>query len=333
LNLSYVDVVKPENDVASEQYYENALGVQIQELFSLLRGYPVPYLLNNMIFGMINYLYTEKSHPDWLFKSSYIDIRLFHREFRQYAIYQRDSEEDIVEYINEAKPYHTKIRTKRRHYNQNEVANTNVDIEELHKIKLDFGNHSRYSDDILEGGNENIIDADNYPDIEDGTWEQGRLLRTRYQNTNDEGGFDTGLVLPKFLDSSTVKVKRYTDDTRTTHDKTYMFVYDMFGRGWKIEVKAESTATTFDGTTLVVNTPASFTTASKKNKKLIAFENETTGIIEFMTYNKKASQNLTIDERGLYTGLHISPGTANKIYALDTPLEMTLHGKLKPEWI
>ena len=333
LNLSYVDVVKPENDVASEQYYENALGVQIHELFSLLRGYPVPYLLNNMIFGMINYLYTEKSHPDWLFKSSYIDIRLFHREFRQYAIYQRDSEEDIVEYINEAKPYHTKIRTKRRHYNQNEVANTNVDIEELHKIKLDFGNHSRYSDDILEGGNENIIDADNYPDIEDGTWEQGRLLRTRYQNTNDEGGFDTGLVLPKFLDSSTVKVKRYTDDTRTTHDKTYMFVYDMFGRGWKIEVKAESTATTFDGTTLVVNTPASFTTASKKNKKLIAFENETTGIIEFMTYNKKASQNLTIDERGLYTGLHISSGTANKIYALDTPLEMTLHGKLKPEWI
>ena len=333
LNLSYVDMVKPENDQASEKYYENALGVQIQELFALLKGYPQPNIMNNILFGMINYLYNEKTYPDWIFKSSYIDLRLYHREFRQYAIYQRDSEEDILEYINEAKPYHVKVRTKRRHYNQNEIVNSNVDIEELHKIKLDFGNHSRYIDaDILEGGNENIVDADNYPDIADGTWEQGRLLRTRHKNTNDEGGFDTGLVLPKFLDSTTMKVKRYTDDTRQTHDETYMFVYDMFGRGWKIEVKAESNAISFDGSTVVVDTPASFNTASEKNKKLIAFENETTGIIEFMTYNKKASQNLTIDERGLYTGLHTSSGTTNKVYALDTPLELVLHGKLKPEW-
>ena len=333
LNLSYVDMVKPENDQASEKYYENALGVQIQELFALLKGYPQPNIMNNILFGMINYLYNEKTYPDWIFKSSYIDLRLYHREFRQYAIYQRDSEEDILEYVNEAKPYHVKVRTKRRHYNQNEIVNSNVDIEELHKIKLDFGNHSRYIDaDILEGGNENIVDADNYPDIADGTWEQGRLLRTRYKNTNDEGGFDTGLVLPKFLDSTTMKVKRYTDDTRQTHDETYMFVYDMFGRGWKIEVKAESNAISFDGSTVVVDTPASFNTASEKNKKLIAFENETTGIIEFMTYNKKASQNLTIDERGLYTGLHTSSGTTNKVYALDTPLELVLHGKLKPEW-
>ena len=128
-------------------------------------------------------------------------------------------------------------------------------------------------------------------------------------------------------------VKQYTDATKTTHDKTYMFVYDMFGRGWRIGVDAESTATSFDGTTVVVDTPASFKTASKKNKKLIAFENETTGVIEFMTYNKKASQNLTIDERGLYTGLHTAPGSTSKVYALDTPLEMVLHGKLKTEWI
>lgn len=334
LSLSYVDMVKPENDEASAKYYEHALGVQIHELFALLMTYPKRNILNNILFGMINYLYTEKNYPDWIFKSSYIDITMFHRDLRQYAIYQRDSEEDIIEYITEAKPYHTKIRTKQRIYGKEEIINSLVSIEENMHLTLDFGNHSRYIDaEILEGGDEKIIDADNYPDIEDGTWEQGRLLRTRQEYTGEAGGFDTGLVLPKVLDASTVMVKQYTDATRTTHDKTFMFVYDIFGRGWKIEVKAESTATSFDGTTVVVDTPASFKTASKKNKKLIAFENETTGIIEFMTYNKKASQNLTIQERGLYTGLLTEPGSTSRVYALDTPLEIVLHGKVKEDWI
>ena len=334
LSLSYVDMVKPENDEASKQYYENALGVQIHELSSLLMGYPKRNVLNNILFGMINYLYTEKSYPDWIFKSSYIDIKMFHRDLRQYAIYQRDSEEDIIEYITEAKPYHTKIRTKERIYGKEEIINSNVNIEEKMNITLDFGNHSRYIDaDVLDGGDEKIIDADNYIDIADGTWEQGRLLRTRQQYTDLPGGFDTGLILPTILDASTVMIKQYTDATRTTHDKTFMFVYDIFGRGWKIGVKAESTAASFDGTTVVVDTPASFKTASKKNKKLIAFENETTGIIEFMTYNKKASQNLTIEERGLYTGLHTELGTTSKVYALDTPLEIVLHGKVKEDWV
>ena len=178
---------------------------------------------------------------------------MFHRDLRQYAIYQRDSEEDIIEYITEAKPYHTKIRTKQRIYGKEEIINSLVSIEENMHLTLDFGNHSRYIDaEILEGGDEKIIDADNYPDIEDGTWEQGRLLRTRQEYTGEAGGFDTGLVLPKVLDASTVMVKQYTDATRTTHDKTFMFVYDIFGRGWKIEVKAESTATSFDGTTVLL---------------------------------------------------------------------------------
>jgi hypothetical protein len=334
LRLSYNDLVFPENDQASAKYYENALGVQIHELMGLLITYPKRNLLNNLLFGMINYMYTEKTHPDWIFKSSYIDITMYHRDLRQYAIYQRDSEEDILEYLTEAKPYHTKIRTKTRIYGKDELIKSDVDIEEKMEISLDFGNHSRYIEsDTIDGGDEQIIDADNYVDIADGTWEQGRLLRTRQEYTAEAGGFDTGLVLPTILDSSTVMVKQYTDATKTTHDKTYMFVYDMFGRGWRIGVDAESTATSFDGTTVVVDTPASFKTASKKNKKLIAFENETTGVIEFMTYNKKASQNLTIDERGLYTGLHTAPGSTSKVYALDTPLEMVLHGKLKTEWI
>ena len=47
-------------------------------------------------------MFTEKTHPDWIFKTSFIDLKLFNRNLRQYAIYQRDSYDDVIEYITEA---------------------------------------------------------------------------------------------------------------------------------------------------------------------------------------------------------------------------------------
>ena len=72
-----------------------------------------------------------------------------------------------------------------------------------------------------------------------------------------------------------------------------------------------------------VGTP--FSVASDENKKLIAIRNETTGDIEFMTYSKKDTVNLTISERALYTGVYTDLGTTTKVYALGTPLEIVLH--------
>ena len=64
--------------------------------------------------------------------------------------------------------------------------------------------------------------------------------------------------------------------------------------------------------------------ASDENRKLIAIRNETTGDIEFMTYSNKDTVNLTISERGLYTGMG-TVRTTTKVYALGTPLEIVLH--------
>ena len=274
---------------------------------------------------MINYLYTEKTYPDWVFKTSYIDLNLFNRNLRKYAIYQRDSYDDVIDYITEAKPYHTKIREVIRYYGKDELMNADVSVAENMNITLDFGNHGRYSDIVKDGGG---WDDSNLTELEDGTYEQGRLLRTRYTRSDGYQGddFDTGLIKPEFRDSSVVFVDQYTDDTKTTHDKTFLFVYDMFGRGWKIDVKKESTASSFDGETLVVDQPANFNVASGENKKLIALRNETTGKIEFMTYNKKDNTNLTISDRGIYTGLSMSLGSGtNKVYVLGSPMEIVLH--------
>ena len=330
MNVSFTDIVFPENDSASRKYYENAMGLQVHEVFTLLQHQSADSsdanrLLNRIFFDMLNYMYTEKSYPDWVFKTSYIDVNLFNRNLRKYAIYQRDSYDDVIEYITEAKPYHTKIREVARYYGKEENVNANVDIAENMNITLDFGNHKRYSDNIIDGGNPDLEDPT--LTIEDGTYEAGRLLRTRYTNSDGTGAdeFDTGLIKAGFRDSSIVFVDQYTDANKTTHDKTFMYIYDMFGRGWKVDVKGESTISSFDGSTLVVDTSAVFDEVGDSDKKLIALRNETTGDIEFMTYDNKNTVNLAIADRGLYTGYSTGLGTNNKAYSLGTPLEIVLH--------
>ena len=329
LSVSFTDIVFPSQDDASKPYYENALGLQIQELFALIlnqeKSDETNSLINRIFFDMINYLYTEKTYPDWIFKTSYIDLNLFNRNLRKYAIYQRDSYDDVIEYITEAKPYHTKIREVWRYYGKEENVNADVDITENMNITLDFGNNKRYSDNILDGGNPELDDPTLYP--EDGTYEAGRLLRTRYTNSDGTGAdeFDTGLVNAGFRDSSVVFVDQYTDANQTTHEKTFMYIYDMFGRGWKVDVKGESTVSSFDGSTLIVDTSSEFDEVGESDKKLIALRNETTGNIEFMTYDKKNTVNLDIADRGLYTGCSTGLGSTNKAYALGTPLEIVLH--------
>tara|TARA_B100001057_G_scaffold91069_1_gene87382 strand:+ start:16921 stop:25755 length:8835 start_codon:yes stop_codon:yes gene_type:complete len=329
LKVSFNDIVFPENGEATKKYYENAMGVQIQELFGLLlnqnKSEANDRLLNRIFFDMINYLFTEKSYPDFIFKTSYIDLNMFNRNLRKYAIYQRDSYDDVIEYINEAKPYHTKIREVWRYYGKEEEVNADVDIDENMNITLDFGNNKRYSDNILDGGNPELDDPTEYP--EDGTYEAGRLLRTRYTQSDGTGAdeFDTGLIKAGFRDSSIVFVDQFTDANKTVHEKTFIYIYDMFGRGYKVDVKGESTVSSFDGDTLIVDTSSIFDEVGESDKKLIALRNETTGDIEFMAYDKKNTVNLSIADRGLYTGYSTGLGTTNKAYSLGTPLEIVLH--------
>ena len=98
----------------------------------------------------------------------------------------------------------------------------------------------------------------------------------------------------------------------------------MYGRGWIMDVKGESTVLSFDGTEMIVNQASTFNTASKTNRKLIALRNETTGNIEIMQYSKKDNTKLTISDRGLYTGISTGLGTTSKAYVLDAPKEIVL---------
>jgi len=65
---------------------------------------------NNLFFVMINYLMTEQKYVDWIFKTSFISVAHKLRDLNQYPNYVKDNQTYYLDYINEIKPYATKVR-------------------------------------------------------------------------------------------------------------------------------------------------------------------------------------------------------------------------------
>ena len=334
LNISFDMSSLPESGYAT--YYSNAVGIQVHELMNLIRDYPTTSFINDIFFSMIKYLYSEKTYPSWLFKTSYFDLNLHNRELKQYAVYQRDSEADVLEYVREAKPYHAKIREIKRINSANDSMTATTTMEEKMAVTLDFGNNSRYLDPTYDGGNYATQTPRDLENIEDGDYEQGEFLRTKdaltnksvFTYTSDTTGFDTGKVDSRALETAVVRLQTYPGDITGgvvgDPDKTQFYVYDMYGRGYDIGVKSSDTISSFDGTTLVVTTANDFAEASKNNKQLIAVQKAGTSNVEFMLYDKKANTSLTISDRVLYTGLGHSFANNDLVYVLETPLQLVL---------
>jgi hypothetical protein len=327
LNVSFDSLVFPETSF--DTYYNNAVGIQIHELMNMIKDYPDVSFINSIFFSMINYLYTEKTYPSWLFKTSYIDLNLYNRDLKQHAVYQRDSEEDVLEYVRETKPYHVKIREIKRIHSTAESMNATTTIVENMNITLDFGNNSRYEETLYDGGDYETQTPGSFPDIADGEYEQGALLRNRFTPTTGTTGFDTGQVNFRGLESSILRLQTYTGDITggigsETIDKTQFYVYDIYGRGYSVDVKDSGTISSFDGTTLVVDQASLFDDASDNSKKLIAVEKAGSSDIEFMLYDNKNNTSLTISNRVLYTGVGHAFASGSAVHVLDTPLQIVL---------
>jgi len=65
---------------------------------------------SNLFFVLINYILSEQVSVDWIFKSSFISVVHKLRKLAQYPSYISDNQNYYEDYINEVKPYRTKIR-------------------------------------------------------------------------------------------------------------------------------------------------------------------------------------------------------------------------------
>ena len=72
---------------------------------------------NDITVLMLNYILTEQLAPEWLTKTSLIDVEHNIRELLPYPTYRRDNQDFVLDYLNEVKPYHVQIREFNLRYN------------------------------------------------------------------------------------------------------------------------------------------------------------------------------------------------------------------------
>ena len=83
--------------------------------------------INELFFCMVNFVHAEQNIVDWAFKTSYMVISGFNETLEQTPFDNKDNIESIIDYINEVKPYHVKIRDFVRSLSPpQELANTSV---------------------------------------------------------------------------------------------------------------------------------------------------------------------------------------------------------------
>lgn len=81
---------------------------------------------NKLIFVVVQYIMAEQQNVDWIFKTSFISVMHNIKELAKYPNYIRDNHQYYEDYINEVKPYRTKIREYKIGYNGLDIAQTNV---------------------------------------------------------------------------------------------------------------------------------------------------------------------------------------------------------------
>jgi len=65
---------------------------------------------NKLLILMFDYILSEQLSPDWLTKTSLIDVDHVIRDLRPFQVYRRDNQDFVLDYIKEVKPYHVQIR-------------------------------------------------------------------------------------------------------------------------------------------------------------------------------------------------------------------------------
>ena len=90
--------------------------------------------LNNLLFAAINFIFEEQDNIDWIVKTTYFDAVQKDLSLQQSVSYAPDTFGYVKDYINEAKPYHSKLinYTSKK---QTPVENANVNLVETRTSK------------------------------------------------------------------------------------------------------------------------------------------------------------------------------------------------------
>lgn len=171
---------------------------------------------NNLFFILLDYLFTEQRLVDWAFKSSYISIIHKLRKLSQFPNYIKDNQTFYESYINEVKPYRTKIREYLINYEGDDAGDIHpTDFDLPSYYDADFGiwrspNGEHARDALLLATNPQYADwLANHTFYFDSV----QVVKSGYGYSSApmltvEGGGGTGTVLEADIDMYTGSITR-----------------------------------------------------------------------------------------------------------------------------
>jgi hypothetical protein len=101
-------------DVFDSQYFDQEPVIETRKIIQAINEElfiaELAIERNNLLMLMFDYILSEQPAPEWLTKTSLIDVNHKIRQLLPYQNYLRDNQDFVLDYIKEVKPYHVQIR-------------------------------------------------------------------------------------------------------------------------------------------------------------------------------------------------------------------------------
>ena len=115
--------------------FDNSAAIELRIILNTLKD---KILINelkqsylDLFFASIRYVYSEQNYVDWIFKTSFVKAQHSVGELKQKVTYNNDNLSNFEDYINEVKPYRTKIREYVSAYSKvdnSQISTTDFDL-------------------------------------------------------------------------------------------------------------------------------------------------------------------------------------------------------------
>ena len=120
--------------------FDNSASVELRIILETLKNQILTdnmrtvYL--NLFFNSVRYAFSEQNYIDWIFKTSFVKAEHNVGQLKQKVTYNNDNLENFEDYINEVKPYRTKVREYVSTYNsieQSQISTTDFDLPAVYE--------------------------------------------------------------------------------------------------------------------------------------------------------------------------------------------------------
>ena len=174
-----------DNEVFDAQFFDER---PVRETREIIEAINDDLLINELgiernaaLVLLFNYILSEQTTPEWLEKTSLVDVDHTVRSLEPFRVYQQDNQTFVADYINEVKPYHVKVRQFNLKYQGEELFRgdiTDFDLPaEWNSEQNQFVSPVLDETGRLSTTSSVDIDSDTWLDGKYSEWFNNRLLK------------------------------------------------------------------------------------------------------------------------------------------------------------